>query len=1067
MGRKGQNKGNKKHDEAEEAVENEEFAEHAPAAKAGNKWEALEDEDADGEVKDNWDDDEDDGKKTQQKKAHEEEEEAKKPKQQQKQQGKKGKKGRKQENVDDLYTSLEDQEQKGEEKSTTEVPEKVEETKPQQQKGKKGKKGRKQENLNDLYTSLEDQEQKVEGKPVEEEAENVEKAKPQQQKGKKGKKGRKQENTDDFYTSLEDQAEAPAPAQQQSKVEKNRANDKAQEEAAAPSGEDTAARAEYESKKKQLGEIKERLANPKSKLNAAAKRRMEALAARLDEEVRVYEEEEERYRKEVEEAERLRKEKEEEEARKREEKARKKQMSKEKKPKRDDKELIAKREKLLAQYGMTLPAAGEQPKRRMPMTQREKKKQLAARQKEQEEKRKAEEEAAARAAAEAAENEGVVDDWEEMEFDDDGDGAAGGDEKEKSAGGEGGAAAGAGAEAKAAEGAGEQPAGAEKGKEAHELRSPICCVLGHVDVGKTKLLDKLRRTDVQDNEAGGITQQIGATYFPTSTVAKLARRLTEKLGSRINFQVPGLLFIDTPGHESFTNLRQRGASLCDIAVLVVDIMHGLEPQTKESISILRKKKCPFIVALNKVDRLFGWKANNNAPFQETLKQQSPDVVAEFEQRVNQTIADFAAEGLNAELYYRNKEVRSTVSLVPTSAHTGEGLSDLLLVLVQITQKLMATQLMYLEERLEASVLEVKVTEGLGTCIDVILVNGILRLNDTIVICGMNGPIVTTIRALLTPQPMKELRVKTPYVRNKEVKAAMGLKVCANGLENAVSGSQLVVVRPGDDLEAVKREVQAELQGLLANLDKEGVGVSVQASTLGSLEALISFLRDNKVPVSSLNIGTVFKKDVIRASIMLEKPATRKYGMILAFDVQVNKEAEDLAKELGVRIFKADIIYHLFEDFKRYMEELDEKAKREAERAGECVWPCVLEILPQFVFMKRNPILVGVRVKRGTVKLGTPICVPSRNFIVLGRIVSIEQNNKSQETAKEGDEVAVKIMPGPNDQEYMYERHFDYKDELVSRITPESLYTLKMQFGPKLTQDEIDLLGWMKHELFKF
>jgi translation initiation factor 5B len=514
-------------------------------------------------------------------------------------------------------------------------------------------------------------------------------------------------------------------------------------------------------------------------------------------------------------------------------------------------------------------------------------------------------------------------------------------------------------------------------------------------------------------------------------------------------------------------MRQRGASLCDIAVVVVDIMHGVEQQTKESIEILRKKKCPFIVALNKIDRLYGWNTNMNSPFQVSLKQQNKDVQIEFEQRVKETIAAFANENLNAELYYRNKEVRTTVSIVPISAVTGEGVPDLLLVLVQLTQRMMTEKLLYLEDQLDASVLEVKVTEGLGPCIDVILVNGVLRDTDTIVLCGMKGAIVTNIRALLTPQPMKELRLKTPYMRNKMVKAAMGLKIAANKLEDAVPGSQLVVVRPGDDVEMIKREVQRDLEALLSRIDKQGVGVSVQASTLGSLEALISFLHENKVPISALSIGPIFKKDIIRAGVMLEKPKTRKYALILAFDVHIHKDAEDLAKELDVKIFRADIIYHLFEEFKRYMERLDEEARLEAERAGECVWPCVLEILPQHVFMKRNPILVGCKVKQGVLKLGTPICVPSRDFINLGRVVSIEQNNRSQESAKVGDEVAVKIMPSTNDQVYAYDRHFNFKDELFSKITRESLYTLKTQFGPKLTTEEINLLGWMKHEIFKF
>ncbi|XP_052200962.1 eukaryotic translation initiation factor 5B [Diospyros lotus] len=591
------------------------------------------------------------------------------------------------------------------------------------------------------------------------------------------------------------------------------------------------------------------------------------------------------------------------------------------------------------------------------------------------------------------------------------------------------------------------------------LRSPICCIMGHVDTGKTKLLDCIRGTNVQEGEAGGITQQIGATYFPAENI----RDRTKELKADAKLKVPGLLVIDTPGHESFTNLRSRGSGLCDIAILVVDIMHGLEPQTIESLNLLKMRNTEFIVALNKVDRLYGWKICRNAPIVKTMKQQSKDVQMEFNTRLTQVITQFKEQGLNTELYYKNKEMGETYSIIPTSAISGEGIPDLLLLLVQWTQKTMAEKLTYSNE-IQCTVLEVKVVEGHGTTIDVVLVNGVLHEGDQIVVCGMQGPIVTTIRALLTPHPMKELRVKGTYLHHKEIKAAMGIKITAQGLEHAIAGTSLYVVGPDDDLEDIKDAAMEDMKSVLSRIDKTGEGVCVQASTLGSLEALLEFLKSPAVsiPVSGISIGPVHKKDVMKASVMLEKK--KEYATILAFDVKVTPEARELADEAGVKIFCADIIYHLFDQFKAYIDNLKEEKKREA--AEEAVFPCVLKIMPNCVFNKKDPIVLGVDVLEGIAKVGTPICIPQREFIGIGRIASIENNHKPVDYAKKGLKVAIKIVgSNPEEQQKMFGRHFELEDELVSHISRKSIDILKANYRDDLSIDEWRLVVKLKN-LFK-
>ncbi|GMN55543.1 hypothetical protein TIFTF001_024661 [Ficus carica] len=460
-------------------------------------------------------------------------------------------------------------------------------------------------------------------------------------------------------------------------------------------------------------------------------------------------------------------------------------------------------------------------------------------------------------------------------------------------------------------------------KSEENLRSPICCIMGHVDTGKTKLLDCIRGTNVQEGEAGGITQQIGATYIPAENI----RERTKELKADAKLKVPGLLVIDTPGHESFANLRSRGSGLCDIAILVVDIMHGLEPQTIESLNLLKMRNTDFIIALNKVDRLYGWKSCSNAPIQRQLDQQSRDVQNEFNMRLNQIITQFKEQGLNTELYYRvkPKDMGETYFIVPTSAITGEGIPDLLLLLVNWTQKTMVEKLTFSNE-VECTVLEVKVVEGHGTTIDVVLVNGVLREGDQIVVCGMQVPIVTTIRALLKPHPMKELRVKGTYLHQKEIKAAHGIKIAAQGLEHAIAGTGLYVVGPKDDLEDIKEAAMGDMNGKI-------------------------------------------------------------------------------------------------------------KSKGDSH---------VLDIT----------------------LVGTPICIPQREFIDIGRIASIENNHTPVDIAKKGQKVAIKIVgSNPEEQQKMFGRHFELEDELVSHISRRSIDLLKANYRDDPSMKEWKLVVKLKN-LFK-
>uniref|UniRef100_A0A1A8HXM9 Eukaryotic translation initiation factor 5B n=1 Tax=Nothobranchius kuhntae TaxID=321403 RepID=A0A1A8HXM9_NOTKU len=587
-----------------------------------------------------------------------------------------------------------------------------------------------------------------------------------------------------------------------------------------------------------------------------------------------------------------------------------------------------------------------------------------------------------------------------------------------------------------------------------QLRAPVVCVLGHVDTGKTKILDKLRHTHVQDGEAGGITQQIGATNVPKETIEEQTKMV--KNFDRENIKIPGMLIIDTPGHESFSNLRNRGSSLCDIAILVVDIMHGLEPQTIESINLLKEKKCPFIVALNKVDRLYDWKKSPDTDVVATLKKQKKNTKDEFDERTKAIIVEFAQQSLNAALFYENKDPRTFLSLVPTSAHSGDGMGNLIALLVELTQTMLARRLAHCDE-LRAQVMEVKALPGMGTTIDVILINGCLREGETIVVPGVEGPIVTQIRGLLLPPPLKELRVKNQYEKHKEVSTAQGVKILGKDLEKTLAGLPLLVAHREDEVPVLRDELERELKQTLSSIKLEEKGVYVQASTLGSLEALLEFLRTSKVPYAGINIGPVHKKDVMKASTMLEHDP--QYAVILAFDVKVERESQEMADSLGVRIFSAEIIYHLFDAFTKYRE--DYKKSKQEEFKHIAVFPVKLKVLPQFIFNSRDPIVMGVSVEAGILKQGTPLCVPSKGFVEIGVVTSIEINHKSVDTAKKGQEICIKIEPIPGESPKMYGRHFEATDMIVSKITRASIDALKNWFRDEMQKSDWQLIMELK------
>jgi translation initiation factor 5B len=378
------------------------------------------------------------------------------------------------------------------------------------------------------------------------------------------------------------------------------------------------------------------------------------------------------------------------------------------------------------------------------------------------------------------------------------------------------------------------------------------------------------------------------------------------------------------------------------------------------------------------------------------------------------------------------------------------------LIVELTQTMMAKRIAFSEE-LQATVLEVKAIAGLGHTMDAILVNGRLREGDTIIFAGYDGPQRTQIRSLLMPQPLKELRIKTQFIEHREVEGAQGVKICGKDLEKAIAGLPLLVPRRSDEIQVLMDEIAAMFRETMNSIKVTGMGVYVQTSTLGSLEALMEFLSESKIPVSGVRIGPVTKKDVMRASAMLEHDPT--FAVILAFDVRIEREAQELADSLSIKIFHANIIYHLFDMFVKYRSDLKEKNREMYKSAA--VFPCKLKILPQFIFNSRDPIVVGVSIEAGVLKEGTPLCVPTKEFLEIGTVTTIEVNHKSIETARKGQEVCIKIEPHGGEAPKMYGRHFDHTDLLVSKISRYSIDMCKEHFRDDLLKTDWQLMVELK------
>jgi translation initiation factor 5B len=553
------------------------------------------------------------------------------------------------------------------------------------------------------------------------------------------------------------------------------------------------------------------------------------------------------------------------------------------------------------------------------------------------------------------------------------------------------------------------------------LRKLICVLLGHVDHGKTSLLDTIRNTAVASRESGGITQSIGCSSIPINTIQKISGSLLKAL--KLDITIPGLLFIDSPGHAAFASLRKRGGSLADIAILVVDINEGLKPQTIESIEILKANKVPFIIAANKVDLIHGWKYDASKLLMENISNFNFTIQGEFEKKLYELVGQIAEYKIEA----------------------GQGIPELLMVLTGLAQK-------YLEQKLEikedgeckGTILEVKDVQGLGTTIDAIIYNGKVHVNDTLVIGGIDAPLVVKVRALLEPANLSEMRDKKSKFQNvKEVRAATGVKISAPGLQDAISGMPIRATSSKKDIGRLEKEVQQEVGEVLYD-DSCDIGVAIKADTIGGLEALRQLLTEKNVPISSATLGDVTKKDLSKLESMKEKDPFA--GVLLGFNVTIPQDVLELISIKKLKIITHNVIYTTIEEYEKYTKNLHSQI--EMEKLNTLTRPCKCTFMPGYIFRQSNPAIIGVDIEVGTIKTGDNVM--NEEGKALGTVKSMKDGADSISIATKGKQIPMGISGAT------VGRHINEGDFLYTDIPEEDFKKLKT-LTKHLTKLEIEIL----------
>jgi translation initiation factor 5B len=578
-----------------------------------------------------------------------------------------------------------------------------------------------------------------------------------------------------------------------------------------------------------------------------------------------------------------------------------------------------------------------------------------------------------------------------------------------------------------------------------KLRQPILVVLGHVDSGKTSLLDTIRGTGVQSREAGGITQHIGASFFPIDTIKKLTGHLYEKL-SKSESPIPGLLVIDTPGHEVFANLRSRGGSAADIAVLVADVNKGFEPQTYESMEILKKRKVPFVVALNKIDMIPGWRQLDSPLITDYVRAQGSSIISILDEKIYNVVGSLSRLGYSSEGFWRVKDFTKEVAIVPVSAAKNIGIPELLAVVVGLSQQFMAKRLERKDGPARGIVLEVREETGLGPSANVVLIEGVLRVGDTILVARRDSAITTKVKALLLPKPLDEMRdPRDKFKPVSEVISAAGIKVTSPDLDGVLAGSPLYVLGDKAQETNLRPIIEAEVRNAIVT-DTDTNGVILRCDTIGSLEAIRDMLKKEAIPIQKADIGHITRRDILAAAAVKEKD--RYLGVVLGFNVRILEEAKRETQERAIKIFNDNIIYNLVRSYIEWVRY--QKDHEDSILFNEIPPICRFQFMKGFIFRRNYPAVFGAEIQIG--KLRQKVNVLNEDGKKIGTIHQIQENGKPIDEAAKGEQVAVSIK------DISVGRQINEGDIFYTDIGSKEAKLLLERFDYRLGQEEKEILN---------